>query len=181
MRPDRDVEGQSLFDVIVVVEDALHAVRQVFAFGLGEKADVTEVDAEQRHLCGSRQLGCAQQRAVAAEDEHHFGTFRGSGVVGDDVRGDVQAGEVEVRCFGLECAYADAGLRELDRDLAGAPDRVLAPGVRHDQDAPRIPAHCGPASTARRTSACSTGGAPWRNHRKYSTLPAGPGSELATT
>ena len=42
---------------------------EVLALGLGEEADVPEVDAEQRRPVRAGQLGAAQQRAVAAEHD----------------------------------------------------------------------------------------------------------------
>src|SRR6185437_15459209 len=59
------------------------------------------------------------------------------------------------------------------------------PGV-HDQQDGAFGAHCGPSLTAVRTAASSASPASarsvWaRSHRKYSTLPDGPGSGLAVT
>lgn len=64
-----DVERHALLDGVVVARDVLDRGVEVVALGLGEETDVAEVDAEQRHVDAARELGAAQDGAVAAE--HH--------------------------------------------------------------------------------------------------------------
>ena len=61
------LEGHPLLDGVVARDDALDGGVEVFALGLGEEADVAEVDPEQGHARAAGELGAAQDRAVAAE------------------------------------------------------------------------------------------------------------------
>ena len=59
----------------------------VLALGLGEEADVAEVDPEQRRAGAAGQLGAAQDRAVAAEDADQLAALGGRVLgVGDEGR-----------------------------------------------------------------------------------------------
>src|SRR4029077_9815815 len=132
------------------------------------------------------QLGGAQQGAVAAQDDDQLGT-----------RGRLGAGRHLLGAW-----VAELTLKGADRDPGGgqplghqpgAAHRVGSPGVRRYQHralghlaplssgGPPPPTPRAPPTIARRSCSGSSGGAPRRSHRKYSTFPAGPGSGLAVT
>src|SRR5699024_12281782 len=64
-----DAEGHPLLDTVVPIDDVLDGRVDVLALGLGEEADVPEVHAEHGGAGATGQLGAAQDRAVAAEDD----------------------------------------------------------------------------------------------------------------
>src|SRR5262249_54766431 len=90
----------------------------------------------------------------------------------------VGAGTLKVGGLGRQNAYVDPGGGEPVHHQAGVAHRRGPAGVRHDEDGTL---HCGPSSMACRSASSRRGGAPRRSQRKYSTLPEGPGSGLATT
>ena len=68
---DLDVEREPLFDLVVALGDATHRSGEVGRLGLGEKADVSEIDAEQRN-----RLLRARPRRRAAGCRHRRGRSR---------------------------------------------------------------------------------------------------------
>ena len=65
---DAHIEGHPLLDRVVAGHDPLDGGAEVLALGLGQEADVAEVDPEQRCVGAPGHLRAAQDRAVAAED-----------------------------------------------------------------------------------------------------------------
>src|SRR5690606_21614295 len=70
---DRDLADAALLDLVVAGPDALDGGAEVLALGLGEEPDVAEVDAEDGDVGAAGELGRAQDRAVAAEDDDDLG------------------------------------------------------------------------------------------------------------
>ena len=131
---------------------------------------------------GAGQLGGAQQRAVAAEHDHQLAAVGGlpSSAV-DDAR---RPSRPQVGGLVGEHPDADAGRARTARRRARDRRQRLRPaGVRRraGRVRPRS-ASRGPSATARVEQPPGPAAArPARSHRKYSTLPAGPGSGLAVT
>ena len=101
---------------------------------------MAKVHAQQRRTGRAGQLGGAQNRAVPANHDDDLSPL-----------GRVRAGRHlfharagDIGCLGLEDAHVQAGLDEPLDDEAGAPERILPPGVRHDQSRPPAAAdvHC---------------------------------------
>src|SRR5215468_10263996 len=172
--PHRHLDGHPFFHRVGVLDHLVHGAGQVVRLGLGEEAHVAEIDPEQRGAGGPGYLGGPQQRAVAAEDDHHLRVGRRIGLGRDDVR----ASTSQVGRLGSEDAHVEPGGGQPAYHEAGVAHRRGATGMRHDEYGAL---HCGPSSTARRSWSSRNGGAPRRSQRKYSTLPAGPGSGLAVT
>src|SRR5450631_2040968 len=171
---DLDVKREPLLNLVLAVGNLLHGPGKVGGLGLSEKADVAKVDAEQRNLSLASHLRCAQKRAVATEHDHRFGAARAVRCVWHHS----SAGNGEITGFALKNTDVDRGLAQESGDFAGSGYCLGAAGVAHEQHAS---AHEGPSAMARARSLSSSGGAPARSHKKYSTFPAGPGSGLATT
>ena len=70
-------ERHALLDDVVLSQHPVDGRREVRALGLGEEADVAEVDAEQRRLRLAGQFRRAQDRAIAAEHDRDFDVGRG--------------------------------------------------------------------------------------------------------
>ena len=81
---DPHADGHALFDLVVAGEGARDRRGEVFALGLGEEPDVPEVDAEQRGVAAARDLGGAQDGAVAAEHDDQLEIVGGDVVAQDD-------------------------------------------------------------------------------------------------
>src|SRR5690606_2643013 len=142
------------------LDDLPEAVR----LGLGEEADVPEVDADERDVAAPDELGRVQERAVAAEDEDELGIVARTELVERlDPQGPQAVGDVGGRGHGL-----------------------LAPRVPGGEDAVGRGAASGRRSTAAAITASGSSGG-WarsgsrRKPMKYSTFPLGPGSGLGTT
>ena len=88
-------------------DHALDQVADVVAFGLGEEADVSEVDTQHRSRRRARDLGAAQDGAVATEDDDQLASPRRVGTGLDD---DDGVGHVELAGLGREHPYRDARL-----------------------------------------------------------------------
>ena len=73
---------------------------------------------------------------------------------------------------------AAAGVGQHDDPASAHPASPSGPGPAPSAPGPSAP---GPSASARASARSSSGGAPRRSHRKYSTLPLGPGRGLATT
>ena len=132
--PDVDVEGEPLLHPVAALDDVPDGVRQRLRLGLGEEADPAEVDPEQRGPGGPGQLGRAQERAVAAEHQHHLAAGRGRLVR----RHRLDVGDAEIGRLVLEHPDLEAGRQQQLADLAGPVDHVPPAGVRDQQ---RVPAH----------------------------------------
>src|SRR5207249_4827375 len=65
---DRHLESHSLLDGVRPLHRLLDDGAEVLLVGLGQETDMTEVDAEQCRSCATRELGTAQQCAVAPKD-----------------------------------------------------------------------------------------------------------------
>src|SRR5699024_5491936 len=63
-RGEGEVQGHPLLDLVVPLGGAGDHVRHPVHLGLGEEADVAEVDADQRGAATADQLGAAQDGAV---------------------------------------------------------------------------------------------------------------------
>ena len=72
---DDDVDRHPLLDVVVPGHDPLDRQVQVLLLGLGQEADVPQVDAQHGDAVGPAQLGAAQDRAVAAEADDQLAAF----------------------------------------------------------------------------------------------------------
>ena len=73
--PHRHLDRHPLFYRVPVLHDLVDGAGQVVGLGLGEEPDMAEVDAEQRRARGPGHLRRPQQRAVAAEHDHHLGVL----------------------------------------------------------------------------------------------------------
>ena len=204
---DVDVEREPVLGRVALLDDGLDRGRDVLVLGLGEEADVAEVDAEHRGQPLVGDLGGPQDAAVAAEDDGQLAAAAGIGLgVGQLDRGVVgRRIDTEVGRLGPHQPHHDAVRAELlderARDVAG----VVAPGVgEHEHPAhgcrsrtqrlnrhgisltfPRQSRQRNPRSVPRCTTAlissAVTVAGPSRSHRKNSTLPDGPGSGLTVT
>src|SRR6185312_4434063 len=65
-----DVERHAFLDTVVPLDD-------VIGLGLGEEADAAEIDTQHGYFDVTGELGGAQKRPVAAEDEDQFAAFGG--------------------------------------------------------------------------------------------------------
>ena len=130
--------------------------------GLGEEADAAEIDAQHRYFDVAGELGGAQERAVAAEDEDQFAAFGGA-VVGVDhldlhaegthvVGRQVHRPAVDGFCG--EHAQANAVVAQHFLHAASDLGGLIATGVHHEQDG-AFARHCGPSATAWRTARSS--------------------------
>ena len=188
-----DVERHAFLDAVVALDDVVEHGVDGIGLGLGEEADAAEIDAQHRDFDVAGEFGGAQERAVAAEDEHQFAAFGGALVGVDHLDLDAEGAHVvgrqvqrpAVDGFGGEHAQPDAVVAQHFLHAARGLGGLVAAGVHHEQDG-AFARHCGPSATAWRT-ACSSAFAlqrtvgPARRRRKYSTLPDGPGSGLAVT
>src|SRR6516162_4928011 len=172
--PHGHLHGHPPFHRVGVLDHLIHRAGQVVGLGLSEEAHVAEVDTEQRGPGRPCDLGGAQQRAVPAENDHHLGIGCRGGRGGHHVG----ARALKVGGLGRQHAHVDPGGGEPVHHQAGVAHHGGPAGVRHDEDGAL---HCGPSSMACRSTSSRRGGAPRRSQRKYSTLPEGPGSGLATT
>src|SRR5699024_8141996 len=163
-----EVERHPFLDLVVPLGGAGDHVRHPVHLRLGEEADMAEVDAHQRGAAAADQLGGPQDGAVTAEDDGQLDlpavdlllTDRGHRVpaqLGGDQLGGVRR-----------------------RRPAGVGEHQHAAGHRRTWGADRA----GPAAIASViiwSSSSSLGVASRCRCTKYSTLPLGPGSGLATT
>ena len=133
-----------------------------------------EVNAEQGRAGRPGHLGGPQQRAVAAQDDHHLGVLGrlGSG------RDHIGACGAEVGRFRGQDPDVDACGGEHLSDQPRAVPRRGPACMRHDEHR-ALAIHSGPSAMTASSRPGSSGGAPRRSQRKYSTFPAGPGSGLA--
>ncbi len=74
---DRDIDRHPLLHRVLARGEAGHSRGQVLRLGLGQEADVAEIDPEQRDARRPGKLGRTQQRAVAAHRQDHLGADRG--------------------------------------------------------------------------------------------------------
>ena len=132
-------------------------------------------------------------RALLIESEYQLASVGGVGVgVGeldvDTQRAHVVGGQMQrtsVHCFSRQHSKANTVVAQHFFNATCGVSGFRAPGVDHEQDG-ALKRHCGPASTAAWTAQCNSSAenprSVWaRSHRKYSTLPDGPGSGLAVT
>ena len=129
---DRHGEGHPLLDLVGPADDVVDRRRRVLALGLGEEADVAEVDAEQRHAGSPRVLGAAQDRAVATEDDDELAALGRVVGVGLDDRSDVDGSE-HPRLVGRERHLDVGGAQPLD-DATRDVDDLGSGRVCHEQD-----------------------------------------------
>ena len=161
---DPGVDGHALLDPVVAGDDGLDDLLQVLALQLGEEADVPEVHAQQRDAHPTGALRTAQDRAVAAEHDDQLASG-GRRAVGQRVDRD-HARDVEDLALVAGGGNTHALVQQRLGGRTSRGDGLLAARVRDQQD-PSIahrgtllrcgPGHCGPSSTARRTSAGSGG------------------------
>ena len=175
-----DVERHALLDGVVVARDVLDRGVEVVALGLGEEADVAEVDAEQGHVDAAGELGASQDGAVTAEHHDEVAPLRDL-LLG---RRDVHAGAVlEVEGLGLVGLqrHVDAEVGEALDDALGDGQRLGASRVGHEQDPAR---HGAPSrSTASSMSSTAVTDAPGTglgaSQKRNSRLPSPPAIGLA--
>ena len=68
-------EQQTRFRLVVAIEDAADGVGHVVGRNVGEKAEATEVDADERHAVRRQVTRDVQQRAIAADDHGQIDVF----------------------------------------------------------------------------------------------------------
>ena len=160
---------------------------------LGEEADASEVDAQHRDLDVAGEFGGAQERAVAAEDQHHLAALGGALVGVDDL-------DLGAEALTSSAPGGAAGGRPARRRAPAARCRSRrAPSPRGERCRWPRRGRCGRrAGRGVRRSlwpffdgaayGAAPGRRPWsgrsvcaRRRRKNSTLPDGPGSGLAVT
>src|SRR5690606_9087079 len=191
--PHGDVEGNPVFDPVIAGHHPLQHVIDRVGFRFGEEADPAEVDAQHRDVDVARQFGGPQEGPVAAQHDDHLAALGGAllGVDHVDLVAEVGhpvgvvAHRTAVDCRGRQHPQTDSVVPQDLLDPTGDLGDLVAAGVHHQQDV-AFAVHCGPSVTARSTAASNAApvSAPSRSRRrcrKYSTLPAGPGSGLATT
>ena len=171
----RDLDGHALLDVVVTGDDPLDHRRERFGLGLGQKADMAEIDPEQRHPVRPRQFGAAQQAAVAAEHQDEFGAIGGVSISLDDLR----ARQVERTGFIGEHPRGDVRRAEHVEHLLDAVMRRDAPGMGDDQN---LAIHPASHPSWRRQAASRKAGDPMQKAtaRTPGCLPD-PASELCTS
>ena len=139
---------------------------------------------------GPGELGAAQQGAVAAEHDDQLAARRPrprrratTVDVGQVAAAPASSASTRDRDPGARRAAARRPAAERERLPAGrCARRAGRVALGRGPAMPPTPAHDGPARDgAPRSRAGSSGGASRRSQRKYSTLPAGPGSGLAVT
>src|SRR5690606_24617995 len=132
---DAHRERETLLDLVVAVDHPVHGRVHVLPIDLGEKSDVAHVDAEHRGAGIAHEFGCAQDRAVTAEDDGQFQIVRGdvlaeqadpgeSGVCGDEF----------VPVGGGQHRHGSCFAQRVD-DTQGGGDGVGPLGMGDDQDA----------------------------------------------
>ena len=196
---DAHVERQPLLAGVAALDDRLDHGLDVLALGLGEEADVAEVDAEQRRAGAVGQLGRAQDRAVAADDQRPARTARSAAPLDADRLDAVGGAELELLGLVVEHPDQQAVLHQRVHDLEGDLARLLPARVGQQQDPPRASSSARgvglghgftlspgtPQDAERATSASiasrSTTGSPARSQTKNSTLPEGPAAGWSST
>jgi len=166
-----------LLDGVPPGDDGVDGGQQVLGLGLGQEADMAEVDPEYRRASGTGQLGAAQDRPVPAEHDDELAARRVGLVLGDP---DVEFAIVGTQVGGLVRAEhdLDAGRREQPDRLGGHPQRLVAAAVDDHPDGATAHAR---VPTAARIAAASASDAPAANQQKTSMLPFAPGRTDATT
>ena len=82
---NHDIERHTLLDAVVALDDVVeHGVDRV-RLSLGEKPDTAQIDTQDGNFDIARQLGGAQECAVAAEHQHQLAAFGGPLVGVDDL------------------------------------------------------------------------------------------------
>ena len=163
-----------------------HAVDRL-RLGLGQKSDPAQVHAQHRDIGIAGEFRGAQKGAVAAEADHQLAALAGVRVGVDDLDVDAQCAHVvriqlqrtPVDRLRRQHAKANTVLVQHFFDSACGLGRFFASGVDDEKDG-ALTSHCGPSSTARCTAQCRSSAyrlrsVSARSHRKYSTLPDGPG------
>ena len=182
--PDRDVDRHPALDQVAPGQHVIDGIGEVVGLGLGQEADVAEVHPEQRRADRPGQLGGAEQSPVAADHQHHLGLVRRlrrgrhrrsrPGSPGRRPRTRAPA-----RPLRPHPAAQPPGAQSLTP--AGRPVCTTSSIVLARPASPRsalIADHSrSPAADRRALS----GGAARASHKKYSTLPDGPGNGLAVT
>src|SRR5690625_227283 len=154
-----DVDSHAFFDAVIAVGNALDDFLQAIGFGFGEESDMAEVDAEQGGAAVPHKFRGPQDGAVPAEDQHEFRFWPAESVDGGQP-------QVSQSLF----------------DLVGSFDGSGPSFVSNDEDVTAHQRLPGRSATARAMAASrSMVSSPRRIARKYSMLPRGPGSGLATT
>ena len=191
---------EPLLGGVAAVDDRVDGGLDVVGLGLGEEADVAEVDAQQRGAALAGQLGGAQDRAVAADDDDQLAAL-GRGVAASArPRSRRRAVERRGRRPPPPSSRSDDAVlgerpAERPRDVAAPRARPVWASTRtrrrrrvgssagHGSTlspaAPRSAVRRSPRRRSRRVA--DHRGARAAASRKNSTLPDGPGSGLAVT
>ncbi len=137
------VQGQPLVHRVVAVDHVPDRLVEVVDLGLGQEADLAEVDPEQRRLRRPGQLRGAQERAVAAEREHDLGALGGVLAAARH-----HAGQVEVVGLVGDHPHLETGPDQIGGHRTGVLGAPPPPGVGDQQGGPahaRALASRGPA------------------------------------
>ena len=193
------VQCQAVLRRPLALDDGVDDVLDVVDLGLGQEADVAQVDPEDRGPAPPRHLGGAQDRPVAAHDHRELAVDRQVGVAVDDLDRGVVRRRLDPEVGGLLGQQPDHDV-VLGQRLAEAIRDVtcrVAPRVREQQDAPgraavvwwaRVTGK--PLRPHPRWRSAPHGivdvvlgdlAGPRRSHRKNSTFPDGPGNGLVAT
>ncbi len=131
----RDVEGEPVVGGVAAVDDRLDRGVDVVDLGLGEEADVPEVDPEHRRPAGVGDLGRAQDRAVAADDDGELAAVPGVGLALGELQPEVALvlGQVEVgRLLGQQPHHEPVAAQRV-HELARHVARLAAARVGEQQ------------------------------------------------
>ena len=127
--PHRHLDRHPLFHRVPVLHHLVDGAGQVVGLGLGEEPDVAQVDAEQRHARGPGHLRRPQQRAVAAEHDHHLGALGRGRRRGHHIG----AGAAQIGRLRLQDPHRYPGRGEPVHHQAGAAQRRRPPDVGHHE------------------------------------------------
>ena len=123
---DRDVDREPFVHCVLTCDRMAYRRVQVVGLGLGEEADLAEIDPEQRHLRRPGEFRRPQQRAVPAEGEDQFDA------VGRRRAGHRHhRGQVEVLGLLRDHPHGEARFDEILGHRTGVLGAGPTPGVRH--------------------------------------------------
>ena len=125
---DLRFEDEALFNDEAVIEQPLQPVVELGSLELGEEPEVPEVDPEQWDTRAPDRLGRAQQRSVAAEDDHEVEVLRHR-------RGCVDTGETDAIGIAVERPHANTAAQERLDERARSGHRLVALRVQDDAGA----------------------------------------------
>ena len=189
---DVDGEGQPLLDAVVAVEHAVEHVVEVLRLGLRQEADATEVDARAagrrrpgraRRPAGSSRPRRARAPARRPRPSRHPPSHSSTAVSPMSLTSSASARTwTPASCSRWMACRAASVMTARPVWATTSTDRVTSDSLSSaSARSVAAPLHCGPAATAASRASSSSGGAPAVSHRKYSTLPLGPGRGLAVT